>query len=384
MANEIGSALIGAGGSLLGGALGYFAQQKANATNRQIAWQNNMLQRELFERNLGFQERMFHEANEWNTFKNQRKRLEEAGYNPASLFGNNASSSASPMNGSSIPQMHVPTMMPEDALGRGVASAVGSGVGVLSALATARKDNAEATGKTIQNATEAAIRKAQLEQLGKQNEAKEIENAFQEGTFNDRMQAIHLANRVADQTVDKLESEKKLADAQKAVEDSKLELNEKEKARLVEATRLLIEEQKTQVTTQEMQKALGYKYVEEGKLAAVTAWYNKYMAPHQAGALDAQAGMNKALGILYGTQNAGETIDNILKSKFGATEKAWQIKEMIYNTKRSRAETDNLYNMIKQRDWSITKDQFELALKGIDAASGFVKNALIAVLLGGL
>lgn len=75
-------AVIGAGASVLGNALGFGSQQSANKTNMRIAQMNNDFGREMFDKQVQYNWDMFNATNEYNSATNQRKRLEDAGLNP--------------------------------------------------------------------------------------------------------------------------------------------------------------------------------------------------------------------------------------------------------------------------------------------------------------
>ena len=91
MANEIGSALVGAGASLLGNLFNIGSQRSANKANLQIAQMNNQFNERMMEKQMAYNTDMFNRQNAWNTASAQRKRLEDAGLNPFMMLnGGNA------------------------------------------------------------------------------------------------------------------------------------------------------------------------------------------------------------------------------------------------------------------------------------------------------
>lgn len=100
------SSLIGAGSSLLNGVMGLFtnnANKKENRRQREFAHNEAELQ---FQR----QQQLINQQNEYNSFSNQRKLMEEAGYNPNQFVGNNAGTAVS--QGGSAQGAATPGVMP--------------------------------------------------------------------------------------------------------------------------------------------------------------------------------------------------------------------------------------------------------------------------------
>lgn len=100
------SSLIGAGSSLLNGVMGLFtnnANKKENRRQREFAHNEAELQ---FQR----QQQLINQQNEYNSFSNQRKLMEEAGYNPNQFVGNNAGTAIS--QGGSAQGAATPGVMP--------------------------------------------------------------------------------------------------------------------------------------------------------------------------------------------------------------------------------------------------------------------------------
>ena len=75
-------ALLGAAGSVINGALGFFGQQSANKTNLKIARETNAANRANQEYQNEWNLDMWNKQNEYNSPSAQRQRLEAAGLNP--------------------------------------------------------------------------------------------------------------------------------------------------------------------------------------------------------------------------------------------------------------------------------------------------------------
>ena len=75
----VAAGLISGAGSLVGNAL---STSSSNSKNMQINKMNNEFNAREAEKAREYQSEMWNKANEWNSPKNIRKRLGEAGYNP--------------------------------------------------------------------------------------------------------------------------------------------------------------------------------------------------------------------------------------------------------------------------------------------------------------
>lgn len=79
---DFASGLFGAAGSVISGAIGAKSTSDTNKTNLKIAQMNNDFNAREAQKARDFQLDMWNRENEYNKASSQRKRLEEAGYNP--------------------------------------------------------------------------------------------------------------------------------------------------------------------------------------------------------------------------------------------------------------------------------------------------------------
>lgn len=86
---------ISAIGSIAGGLFGKKGSDIAAKTQLQIARETNDNNYRIAQENNAFNERMFDKMNEWNSAKNQRARLEEAGLNPYLMMDGGSAGTAS-------------------------------------------------------------------------------------------------------------------------------------------------------------------------------------------------------------------------------------------------------------------------------------------------
>lgn len=79
---DIASGLFGGLGSVISGAIGAKTTSDTNKTNLKINQMNNDFNAREAQKARDFQLNMWNRENEYNKASSQRKRLEEAGYNP--------------------------------------------------------------------------------------------------------------------------------------------------------------------------------------------------------------------------------------------------------------------------------------------------------------
>lgn len=99
MWKQAGSAIIGAGASLIGNLFGSSSQSSANKTNMKIAQMNNEFNERMMQKQMDYNTEMWNKENEYNTAANQRKRLEDAGLNPYLMMNGGSAGVASSAGG---------------------------------------------------------------------------------------------------------------------------------------------------------------------------------------------------------------------------------------------------------------------------------------------
>lgn len=101
----LGAAAIDAGGSLLGGLFGFLGSNSASKAQLQATRETNAQNYKIWREQVAEQRAQWERENEYNSPAAQRKRLEEAGYNPLS---NANTGNASSMSLPNAPTMQVP------------------------------------------------------------------------------------------------------------------------------------------------------------------------------------------------------------------------------------------------------------------------------------
>ena len=99
-----GSALIGAGASLLGNLFGSKSQSDANKTNLKIAQMNNEFNERMMQKQMDYNTEMWQRQNEYNTPAAQVQRLRNAGLNPSLMMGQGQTGMAASVGGVSPAQ----------------------------------------------------------------------------------------------------------------------------------------------------------------------------------------------------------------------------------------------------------------------------------------
>lgn len=184
----IGGALISAGGSLLGNLFGNSAQKRANKLTYKMFQEGNQFNREERIAAQDWQKQMLDYQNAYNTPLEQRKRMQDAGYNPyLSQIAPNLSAGAS-----SSPQ------------------ASSAGAGSIGAYKPDLSGISQAANMLYQN----PLMRTQVDKMYSEKELNEsktigqtIENLVAEGSKDARIKAFHLANQEAEHRMDNLDSE---------------------------------------------------------------------------------------------------------------------------------------------------------------------------------
>lgn len=198
--------LAGAGLGLIGSIYGNYQQNK---TARALASQANSNSIKLMEQQNAFNSAEAQKERDWMSYSNQRKLMEEAGLNPALMFGDgNLSASSAQAQGAPTPTMQV---APVNSLFNGVSfSDVASG---LKSLAEAKKIGGVDTELTEQNINNAilqgenlAIANRYADRLNEQSlkeGAARIDNLFaesnklaKEGKLIEAQEALAKANKL--------------------------------------------------------------------------------------------------------------------------------------------------------------------------------------------
>lgn len=192
------SAGASAFGSLIGGIFGDKNTRDTNAANLQIARENNQTSIDIAKANNDLQYKMFNEANEYNSPANQFKMMQEAGYNPYSLYSNPSSSAASsaPLPSLQQPNLVSPQMMPQTHFANSLQNFAVQSANVLKILSDAQKSKEETKTAEITNQTLGARLIEQLRAAGLENQARELENRFNSDTFDWRKNAVLQQNEL--------------------------------------------------------------------------------------------------------------------------------------------------------------------------------------------
>lgn len=95
----MGSALVGAGASLVGNLLGSKSQSDANKTNMQIAQMNNDFNERMMQKQMDYNTEMWNKQNAYNAPAAQVQRLRNAGLNPSLMMGQGQTGTAASAGG---------------------------------------------------------------------------------------------------------------------------------------------------------------------------------------------------------------------------------------------------------------------------------------------
>ena len=209
---------IAAGGSILGNLFGggatVKAQKLANDTNLQINREANQNQYQMFLEQNAFNERMWHQMNEYNTPAAQMQRFTDAGINPYIAAGDVQTGNAqSALQSAPAPQQHVASVMPASGMGdaiRDSASQVSTIIGQYAqnalALAQAKKTDAEASWIDRLNSAQLGKVGAETLNLHNQNSLLGLDYQLRSDTLGNYIKLSDLSVANAQKTNEQLDA----------------------------------------------------------------------------------------------------------------------------------------------------------------------------------
>lgn len=166
--------LIAAGGAILGSLIGGVSNNKANAaanaTNLQIARENNEAAKQLWREQREAQLNQYFRERAYNDPSNQIARYRAAGLNPAMMLGNVQSGSVTSQALSAPPAMQQATVRPNDY--SYIGNAVHHAASAYQAYQQARKTSADAYASEIDNITKSQENLARLNGMLEDNKIK--------------------------------------------------------------------------------------------------------------------------------------------------------------------------------------------------------------------
>lgn len=209
---------IAAGGSILGNLFGggatVKAQKLANDTNLLINREANQNQYQMFQEQNVFNERMWHQMNEYNTPAAQMQRFTDAGINPYIAAGDVQTGNAqSALQSAPAPQQHVASVMPASGMGdaiRDSASQVSTIIGQYAqnalALAQAKKTDAEASWIDRLNSAQLGKVGAETLNLHNQNSLLGLDYQLRSDTLGNYIKLSDLSVANAQKTNEQLDA----------------------------------------------------------------------------------------------------------------------------------------------------------------------------------
>lgn len=289
--------IFGLIGSLFNGVLNYESQQNTNAANYRINERNINAAKEAATTAFNRQRQLIQEQNEYNSFSNQRKLMEEAGYNPNSLVGGAAGSAVS-SGSTNAPQAEIPSPIPMQA---------------------AKFQFAQDFANIKSVLADAKLKEAQTEKTNSETVGQNIENDF--NTIQTVLQS-KWGDIEREYNLNELDSRRALNDAQRYVQNSVSSLNMDElyNMRPKEAAKVVADTLTSQsqsllnqiqaAKTQEEKELLAKRYALDLRIAASTIALNyaqSYNLRTNADLWQPNKVLGSSTGLLY--RNAMQVYD---------------------------------------------------------------------------
>lgn len=245
---QIGAAIISGGASLLGGLFGgnsnQSAQDKANATNLQIARETNQQQYQMFQEQNSFNERMYNQMQAYNTPAAQMQRYQDAGINPYIAAGNVQTGNVqSSLQSAQAPQLHTAQVAPALGMGDAIQNSftqIGNVVAQYAqnelALSQAQKNRAEAGWVDRLNGAQFNKMSAETNNLQQQGSLLGLDYKMKSDTLGNYIKLSDLSVLNAEKTNEQLEVITQSARLENALNNINLGIQSKYGERLFVAT----------------------------------------------------------------------------------------------------------------------------------------------------
>lgn len=247
------SGIINGIGSIAGGLIAKKGSDNAARIQYKIAQETNANNYKIAQENNAFNERMVDKMNEYNSAVNQRKRLEEAGFNPYLMMdGGSAGTATTAPTADTSSVQHAPDIASSIsqgsiALGSSIsnaASQIASQVYNQNLMdANVRKVNADAATseqdklyKEIQNHFAAAQFLTDLRLKRMQGKLTEQDYLFAKNSMEDRLDSVKFQNTVSGSQASYYNQLAGLYDVQRQIEETNLKWLPKEKQAALSAT----------------------------------------------------------------------------------------------------------------------------------------------------
>lgn len=353
----VGSA-IGAAGNIIGGLLGKSAQKSANKMNYKIAQETNAANERIAEKANALQYKMQQEQFDYASPVRQREMLEAAGMNPYLYGSQSAHAGSAPSVTTGALQVGA-QMMPETAFAQGISDAGVTMANIYGTLADARKKQAEATNQEVANEYQVQQITQNLRLLGQEEQARAIELKYKEPKEKVSLDILNQQFRLGEEQILNMQL---LNDIQKYYKEN---IQPDEWNQIKANIDLLKEKKRTEITNQELNRALGVSHLRSSAAAMLNAQVNNYLKESQR-LLNEKAAENQAQQAEVNRQVAS------IKRVYGGKIADAILESTNAGAYMSRAEAKRLYseNEALQR-----KMQFDEFYQGVKLVQGFLGAA---------
>lgn len=351
--NALGGGIPAAANGIVGGVLGTLQQYQTNKTNLRIARETNALNREMAEKANELNYKMFKEQQSYASPSEQRKMLEQAGYNPSDLVSSqynplspspNSATAGNPMIAA---HLQAPTAFAEQL------TKVAEN---FSLMASAKKANEEANNLKLQNQTYMEKFGQEMEALGLGNKWQELKNNFDSQNFGQQIEQAGKQLELSSIQIQKSQLEYSLYEkfGQKKAE--------KEIEHLSQQIELWKEQGKTEITKQDLNGALRDKAIADKVLAYTNARISEYLAPSQRAANLGAA----AAGQATAQNQLSQAATNRYELAFSKAMQDYRVRNLVWDYyknreagKQSFQTTWKLFQEIKKYDKDLEYADFD-------------------------
>lgn len=362
---------LGLGSSLIGSLFGSSASRAANRANIKMQRETNELNYKMFQEQQAFNEKMWNQTNEYNSPENQRRLLEQGGYNPADLFSNSAiAANISSGIGSGVVGHGVQPDLGKSNFVHNVAASL---EGIVN-MAQAEKLRSETVNQRIKNNFEAARAQAELTGQGLTNEAQRLAIQYDADTLEDRELSATATKQYLFANVTLAKKQQIVAQTLSELQQANTKLSMKRLEEIQSAIELNDEFKLTEQSKRKLNEIMGDYYQKSGIASIISANANMIGAKTQQSLAPALYHQAYETGENQYQQAWYHSLQNDITSRFGMGKAAIDILNAVLQGKVSTEMAKKIAEEATQEGVNTSWQKVEKVINNYNEVMKLLKN----------